>query len=299
MDVVDKLSEMGLTLDQFICDTFQSSIALITPHRQIAHLPDDVDAIHDFRVGLRRLRSLLRSFRPLLDEKWAGESRVKLAWLDSFIMPVRDGDVLKLRLLASAERLKGDLDPDVIDSLVGLLELHSRKDRARLKIAMESQKCTDLLNEISGWNMHTIKVLNQESSPVELLKELNKVTWKAIKKEGDEIRQDSSDHKLHELRIKIKRARYLAEACAPVVGKKLKERAKQYEEMQNILGDHQDSFVISQWLAIREQPTREYQTTVTTLLEEEIDQRFVLRHKWHLLWHEVTEGKKLESPKLK
>ena len=34
--------------------------------------PDDPEALHDFRVALRRLRSWIRSFRPLLDDTFRG-----------------------------------------------------------------------------------------------------------------------------------------------------------------------------------------------------------------------------------
>ncbi|HEX9343841.1 MAG TPA: CHAD domain-containing protein, partial [Actinomycetota bacterium] len=61
-------------------------------------LGDDPEAVHQARVGIRRLRSTLRTFRSVLDREWSGALRAELAWIADLLGAVRDADVLLERL---------------------------------------------------------------------------------------------------------------------------------------------------------------------------------------------------------
>jgi CHAD domain-containing protein len=61
-------------------------------------------------------------------------------------------------------------------------------------------------------------------------------------------REDASDASLHAVRIRAKRARYAAEAVSPVFGKRAQAFAKAAADLQDVLGDHQDSVVARAWL---------------------------------------------------
>ena len=54
---------------------------------------------------------------------------------------------------------------------------------------------------------------------------------------------DDPDVQLHEIRKKAKRVRYAGEAVAPALGKKPKKLAARMEELQDVLGRHQDGIV--------------------------------------------------------
>ena len=65
----------------------------------------EVEPLHQMRVGTRRLRSDLRTFRPLLDKDWAESLRAELKWLGSSLGAVRDLDVLLERLRREGDDL--------------------------------------------------------------------------------------------------------------------------------------------------------------------------------------------------
>ena len=65
----------------------------------------EVEPLHQMRVGTRRLRSDLRTFRPLLDRDWAESLRAELKWLGGSLGAVRDLDVLLERLRREGEDL--------------------------------------------------------------------------------------------------------------------------------------------------------------------------------------------------
>ncbi len=57
--------------------------------------PQDAEALHDFRVALRRLRSWIRSFRPLLDDTLRGRWRRELRSVVGATGEARDAEVLQ------------------------------------------------------------------------------------------------------------------------------------------------------------------------------------------------------------
>ncbi|CAA9418039.1 MAG: Adenylate cyclase, partial [uncultured Pseudonocardia sp.] len=68
----------------------------------------DIEDLHQMRVSVRRMRAALKAARPLLDAAWADGLRAELGWLGRALGPVRDLDVLLLRLRAEVAALPAD-----------------------------------------------------------------------------------------------------------------------------------------------------------------------------------------------
>src|SRR5215212_11895250 len=58
----------------------------------------DPDAVHQLRVATRRLRSLLTTWRSLLEVDSAEPLRVELRWLTQALAGARDAEVMHARL---------------------------------------------------------------------------------------------------------------------------------------------------------------------------------------------------------
>ncbi len=82
------------------------SVIRLVLHDSVVRLDLDPEGVHQARVATRRLRSDLRTFRPLLDVAWCSPLRDELRWLARLLGDVRDGDVLLARLRASAAELE-------------------------------------------------------------------------------------------------------------------------------------------------------------------------------------------------
>jgi CHAD domain-containing protein len=66
---------------------------------------DDADAVHDMRVAIRRLRSVLRTARPMLDRAWVDDTRAELDRFGQLLGAIRDLDVLLEHLSVEAREL--------------------------------------------------------------------------------------------------------------------------------------------------------------------------------------------------
>ena len=72
--------------------------------------------------------------------------------------------------------------------------------------------------------------------------------WHKLSKRAKALGDEPTDAQLHEIRIRTKRARYAAEAAAPVVGKQARAFAHAAARLQDVLGELNDSVVAGAWL---------------------------------------------------
>ena len=81
-----------------------------------------------------------------------------------------------------------------------------------------------------------------------MLPDLARKPWRHLRRDVEALAEDPPDEQLHAVRIRAKRARYAAEAVAPALGPAVRDFAKAVAKLQDVLGDHQDAVVATQWL---------------------------------------------------
>ena len=117
------------TVEQLVRAVITSSVLRLVEHDPAIRLDDGTEAVHQARVGTRRLRSDLRTFRPVLDPSWSEPLRVELRWLGAALGKVRDADVLLGLLEAKSEALEAasqDAARDLLDRLARMRETRPR-----------------------------------------------------------------------------------------------------------------------------------------------------------------------------
>ena len=203
----------------------------------------DVEGLHQMRVATRRLRSDLRTFRPLLDRTWAAGLSDELRWLGDRLGAVRDPDVQ----LGNLGSLATDLRPG-IDPYLERLRDRRATGREALLEALTSERYVALLDRLVDAVRDPL-VADKAQRPIErALPKLVRRAWRRLKRAGEAIGPDDRDDEYHAVRIKAKRARYAAEAIAPVAGKRTRKLAEAVADLQMVLGDHQDAVVAEAWL---------------------------------------------------
>jgi len=95
--------------------------------------------------------------------------------------------------------------------------------------------------------VHHPRALLPGSPAREVLPELVRRPWQKLVREVHGLGEHPRDAELHRVRIRAKRARYAAEAAAPVVPD-AGRHAKAIAALQGELGDHHDAVVAGAWL---------------------------------------------------
>ena len=104
---------------------------------------------------------------------------------------------------------------------------------------------------------------------------------------------DATDSQLHEVRIRTKRARYAAEAAAPVVGKQARAFAHAAARLQDVLGELNDSVVAGAWLSAWAEQNGDASAAgaAEALAAGERSTAAELRGRWRTAWEELADPK--------
>ena len=205
------------------------------------------DGVHQMRVAARRLRSALKTFRPLVDPDWAGALREELKWVADSLGGARDAEVLLARLLGDLDRLP---PPLIIGPVRAKIEASVGGDLATGSATaletLRSDRYVALVDRLvaAAWDPMTTSLADKQTS--EVVPPLVSSAWDRLAKGAARVRRrDASHEDWHRTRIAAKQARYSAESIAPIFGKPARNLARQAEDVQELLGEHQDAVVAS------------------------------------------------------
>jgi triphosphatase len=215
-----------------------------------AMLAGNPEALHQMRVGLRRLRTAISLFKNVVADPHREHIKGELEWITQELGPARGLDVLNAELTGSL----GDVVPDGRDLVEARKELKARRQRA-YRDARRAVRSTRFAHavldaaewiEIGSWSSSDDPMLRlrRERSIVEhAAAELARRRSK-IKKKGKHLRELDDDQR-HKLRIGAKKLRYGIEFFSGVFpGKKNEHRLSAallaLKDLQNSLGDLND-----------------------------------------------------------
>jgi len=234
-------------MEDVIKSVLAESIASLLHHDPLVRTSGDPEAVHQARVSTRKLRSHLRTFGPLLDPEWTEPLRSELGWLAMGLGAVRDREVLLERLRERAKSLPA-ADLRSAGSLLHILEVEIDTLRKKLLAELGSMRYVDLLERLvaAAHSPATLPEADQPASAV--LPPLAAGPWRRLRSAVRQLPDPPTDPELHRIRILAKRARYAAEAVAPVAGSAAAAFARAAAKLQTVLGEHQDSVTAQAWL---------------------------------------------------
>lgn len=266
-----------------------ASVARLIGHDPGVRLGNDPEAVHQARVATRRLRSDLRTFRALVDERWADSLRDELRWLGDVLGAVRDADVMLERLSSHADELE-PIDRSAAERLLDdLREQRSRAVTQLLEAFRSPRYDTVLEHLVLAARRPRLLLRVDDDDDRDVLRGLVRRPWEQLARAVHALPADPTDTALHEIRIKVKRARYAAEAVEPAIGKPARTFARALVALQDVLGDHQDAVVASEWLrrAAGLAPNKEQGFAAGLLAARERAAIQSGREAWRAVWNDV------------
>lgn len=269
------------------------SVMQILDHDPGVRRGDDPEEVHQFRVGIRRIRSDLHTFKPLFMNAPRKELSGELVWLGSIVGAVRDDDVLAQRLRKNSMKLP-KADAAGVQDLFAHLGRQQATNRSTLLTALADPRYLGVLDALIKF---AIKPPVRRNGTKDTHGEVALVgakfvrkPWQRLAKAVAELEDDAPDSALHHIRILAKRCRYAAEAVAPVI-EDAGQFAKDLAELQTELGNHQDAVVAEAWL-------RDFAATVPAgalvagelILAQRQRQRSA-RAEWPRVWQSISTNK--------
>ena len=233
---------------EVLTSAFVASAASFVDHIAAVVLDDDREGVHQARVGIRRLRSDLKTAGSLLDADATAALRRELDWLMAQLGEVRDLDVLLVRLGRDIESLDA-VDRDGAEQVLAT----ARQDRTdayeQLCSALRTPRCAALLEATAKLAAAPpFKGRLPRRPAAEVLPKLVREPWRRLQLEARRKAKTPDDEALHRLRIGVKRLRYGSELAALAVGARARTAARRLARVQDVLGEHNDACVAGERL---------------------------------------------------
>jgi CHAD domain-containing protein len=203
----------------------------------------DEDILHQTRIALRKLKSLVYFFNDLINNNELPLIKKLIHQLISPTSIVRDYDVIKANYIYPSY-LENNNDADFKKFMIhSINEIHNIQENTLSKLLSHEyqETLTDLRNKINGCSWDNLPGQYYGKS-------LGKYIDKKLNKELDAIYMNIkysyrlNNKNLHHFRIKIKEIRYVIEFFKFYI-KHYKTVLKELKELQDILGEINDTYV--------------------------------------------------------
>jgi len=276
------------TAGEVVRRALAASVARFLAHDPWVVLGSDPEDVHQARVALRRLRSDLRTFRPLLDPDWARALRAETRWLGALLGEVRDAEVMRDGMLARAAPLPPADRAALTTVLSGLDDLRDEA-RSRLLASRREPRFAALVDRLVSAAREPALGPGASLPATEALPPLVARPWRRLRRAHKGLGPESSDAELHRLRLLTKRARYAAEAVSPALGRPARRFAKATARLQDVLGDHQDATLTQAWLrgrAVAATPAQAFACGELCAIEALVAER--TRAEWPKAWKRLA-----------
>ena len=204
----------------------------------------DTEFLHQYRVAVRRTRSILGQFKHIFPSTVLMRFRNAFKWLGSITGPTRDLDVYCLRIKDYKnnlpKRIRRDLDP-----LGDFLERRQREAHRKMVNAFGSNRYTSF---IRSWEtflttpVPDIPATQLAGEPIYSVARSH--TWrlyKRVRSKGRSIHKGTNAEVYHRLRIDCKKLRYMMQIFSNLYPfEDIDVCIQALKNLQNVLGDIQD-----------------------------------------------------------
>jgi len=236
----------------------RAAAALIGAHIAVARQNEggviadiDTEFLHDYRVSLRKVRSVLSLFKGVYDLALNDELKRAFSDLMAPTGRLRDLDVYLLERELYFDLLPPALHPGLA-AMFALFTDERQGEQAKLAGRFRTQAYADQIIRLQRVfaDPETLAPGPMADRPV--LGYAKGLIWKRYRKVcklAGAITETTPDHQVHELRITCKKLRYLMEFFAPLFpGKEMAALIKPLKRMQDALGLFNDYGVQQQSL---------------------------------------------------
>ncbi|MEF8708331.1 MAG: CHAD domain-containing protein [Candidatus Accumulibacter propinquus] len=241
--------EMGMTSIAVFRSTAFSCLSQLQGNERGLRESNAPEFIHQARVAMRRLRSAIRLWRPLLPEEYVNNFDPRWRTLANQLGDTRNWDVFITEILPPIS--KAFPDHSDLQRLVGQAMSHLAGCRKAAQEVMTSPTYSQLLLEFTA---ATVALEESKKPPLTVFapRSLNKRA-KRVAALALETR-DSDPEARHALRVALKRLRYALEFFAPLFpARRLQRYHQSAAGLLDLLGRMNDN-VVAEQLAVAAQP---------------------------------------------
>jgi CHAD domain-containing protein len=233
------------TVEEAFKHILEANLASVKVWEPIALAGEDIEGVHQMRVGLRRMRSALNLFQPAIPRKLSRPLSKEMRWAARALDRARDLDVYITENFPG----KGNKHQQKMQRIA---RRHRDEAYSRVRNIVQSKRYQSFNSEFNHWldTKAWREQLSEDKQKV-LLSEITPFACRVLEEHqgdvlgaGKEIEKLDSEA-LHRLRIECKKLRYAAEFFAPLYGERMKDFTGHLKALQDLLGTLHDTAILS------------------------------------------------------
>lgn len=205
-----------------------------------------VHHLHQFRVALRRTRSVLKLIREVFPATLGKHFRKRFSWMGKITGPVRDLDVW----LSALADYRATIPPAEAAHLGPLVErLEAERAVAHVQLLREFQR-KRFHQTLRDWQLFVDAPYTEPDRPAEANEPISAPTsvaianrYRVLVHSGSRVTQFTADGAVHAVRIEVKKLRYLVRLFGPLIADDLTKVNAGLKKLQRCLGSFNDNSV--------------------------------------------------------
>jgi CHAD domain-containing protein len=214
---------------------------------------DDADAVHQARITVRTLRSLLATYRPVLERSTTDPLRDELRWFGGVLGAARDAEVVRATCAALLEAEPSGLVLGPVPArIAGTLDAAHARAHAAVVDALDGARWFRLLDALDALLPTAAPARAAAGRAGQVLPACVHRDWVRLRRSVSALDGAVSPAEraelLHEVRKAAKRLRHGSESAAVVVGRPARRTARRARAVERVLGTAQDATLARQVL---------------------------------------------------
>ncbi|MCA0962031.1 CHAD domain-containing protein [Salipiger bermudensis] len=218
---------------------------LVAARRQEDGIRADLDSefLHEYRVALRRVRSVISLFKGVYDDKQTADLKARFGAIMARTGRLRDLDVYLIEREAYLALVPEGFRPG-IGKLFDMFAAQRDVEHAKLTAYLDSKAYQKEMAKLEALFDKTKALSKGPEAKRHALDYAKALIWKRYRKVckiARDIDDATPDAQVHELRIECKKLRYLMEFFAPLFGDaEVRKLIKALKGLQDNLGNFND-----------------------------------------------------------
>lgn len=225
---------------------FDAATAIVSAYIPVARANEagiiadhDTEFLHDYRVALRKIRSVLSLFKGVYGRHQTPDLKARFSALMAPTGRLRDLDVYMLQRQDFYGHLPKSLHGG-LDRLYGMFAEERARELAALKRHLKSKRYNDEIAALARLFHRRKKLQSGPSAELEAYPYASDLIWRRYRKIcklAGEMGPETDDAEVHALRIHCKKLRYLMELFRPLYPKaEFKALLGPLKQLQDVLG---------------------------------------------------------------
>ena len=248
---------------------------------------DPVDAVHELRVAIRRVRAVLRICAASFDPDWLEATQWQLRDLARVVGETRDLDVMLIRLEHLADALP-ESDRASVASLLSRLHVEREAGLRRALDVLCDRTRVSAVDDLVTIATEPRLAAGADQVSIDDLVAATRRQWRRLRKAARTAEDIPSEKNLHLVRVRAKALRYSLETLESILHPSARAHARALGALQDRLGEMQDADVMEGRLRVVRESGEVDAFVIGELVGFERARKDWVRGTWQEAWERAS-----------